>query len=224
MVRVAQGDNFRGARIAARRDNRRLVRLRAAVGEETLGELAARGERGDLRSQQELRLRGEKRRDVLQAVELLVDLAIHPLVAVPHAHHHDATKEIQIPVSVDVVDVLVLGVGDDKRLGVVVDQTRETGARDALAGFRLSSYSRFSPRNTRLHRPTSHDSADSPGFRSAISITVRVPSPTLLSIFISVAVSIKDLQSFPHVADADPGIVKITPCAIREFRRRRLPP
>ena len=140
MIGVAQRHDFRVAGVAARRQDGGLVGLRAAVGEERFGELAAGRDRGDLLRQRRLRLVGEHRGDVLQRVELAVHLGVHLVVAVPHAHRDDAAEEIQVLVAVGVPHVLVLGARHHQRLLVVMEDRGEqeflVGENDFVFGHR----------------------------------------------------------------------------------------
>ena len=116
MIAVAQRDDFVRAGVAARGQNGGFIGFGAAVGEEALGQLAARSDAGDALGQRGLRLIGEHGRDVLQLVDLLVNLSIHRLVAMADADGDDAAEEIQILIAVGVPDELILGVRDDQRL------------------------------------------------------------------------------------------------------------
>ena len=62
---------------------------------------------------------------VLQAIHLRVQLAIHLVIAVAHAHRDDAAEKIQVLIAVGVPNVLVLGVRDYQRFFVVMEHARE---------------------------------------------------------------------------------------------------
>ena len=80
---------------------------------------------GKLLRQRGLRLIGEHRGDVLQAVDLRVQLLIHLFVAMADADGDDAAEEIQVLIAVGIPDVLILGVRDDQRLFVVMEDGGE---------------------------------------------------------------------------------------------------
>ncbi len=105
---------------AARRDERGLIRFRAAVGEETLGQLAARRDLGDPLGQRRLRLIREHGGDMLQLVDLLMHLLIHRFIAMADADGHDAAEEIEVLIPVDVPDVLIFRLGHHQRLFEIV--------------------------------------------------------------------------------------------------------
>ncbi len=125
MVGVAQRHDFGTAGVASRRQNRGLVGFRAAIGEERLGELAPGRDLSQLLRERRLRLVGEHRRDVLQAIDLRVQLPVHVLIAVADADGDDAAEEIQILIAVGVPDVLILGPRNNERFLVVVEDGRK---------------------------------------------------------------------------------------------------
>jgi len=110
MVGVPQRDNFRGPRVAARGENGGLVGFGAAGGEKRFGQFLHRCDLGELFCQRRLRFIGEHGGDVLQAVDLRVQLAIHFFIAMPDADGYDAAEKVQVLIPVGIPDVLILGV------------------------------------------------------------------------------------------------------------------
>ena len=70
MIGIAKPDNLGRSRVAPCRQDRRLVGLRPAAGEERFRQLPARRDLRQLLGQRRLRLIRENRRHVLQPVDL----------------------------------------------------------------------------------------------------------------------------------------------------------
>ncbi len=121
MIGVTQRDNLGRSGIAARGQNRGFVRFRAAVGEERFGQLSARRDLRQFLGQRRLRLVGEDRGDVLQPIDLRVHFPVHLFIAMADADGDDAAEEIQVLIAVGIPNVLILGVRDDQRFLVVVE-------------------------------------------------------------------------------------------------------
>ncbi len=99
MIRMTQRDDFVISGIAAGGQNRGFIRLRAAVGEKALGQLAAGSKPGDAFGKRGLRLRGEHGGDVLKRVDLRGHFPVHRLIAMSHADGDDAAEEVQVLVA-----------------------------------------------------------------------------------------------------------------------------
>ena len=62
---------------------------------------------------------------MLQAVDLLLDLARDFGIRVPDAHRQDAAEKVEVPPSLAVPEILALSMVGDQRLGVIVDDAGE---------------------------------------------------------------------------------------------------
>jgi hypothetical protein len=125
MVGMPQGDDLGRSRIAPRGENRGLIRLGPAVGEERFSKSAGGRNLRQLLRQRDLRFVQKHRRHVLQLVDLRVHLLVHGFVAVTHAHRYDAAEEIEILVPVRVPNVLVFGARDNERVFEVIENRGE---------------------------------------------------------------------------------------------------
>ena len=129
---MAQGDDVLALGVDLRQQHRRLVGLRAAVGEKRFFQPPRRDLR-QLFRQAHLRLVGVERRHVLHFVGLLVDRLGYFVVAMADADREDAAEKVQILLAVGVVDVLILGMIDDQRLVVI---SRDAARKDISSAFR----------------------------------------------------------------------------------------
>ena len=118
-VAVAQSDHILALGVKLRDQNRRLVRLGAAVGEETFLEPSRRN-LSQLFGQPNMRLVRIESGDMLKLAGLFLDSFRDLFVAVTDANRHDAAKEIEILLALDIVDIAPFGMVNDQRLFVIV--------------------------------------------------------------------------------------------------------
>ncbi len=125
VVGVPERDDLARPGVTAGGEDCGFVGFGAAVGEEGLGQLSARGDSGQLLRQRRLRLISEDRGDVLHGLQLLHDLPGYGRVGMADADGHDAAEEIQILVAVGIPDELVPGARQHQGSLVVVKHRGE---------------------------------------------------------------------------------------------------
>jgi hypothetical protein len=68
---------------------------------------------------------------VLQRIQLLVNFCVDLVVAMAHAHRHDAAQEIQVLIAIRIPEVLILGARNHQRLLIEVE---DRGKQKLLIG------------------------------------------------------------------------------------------
>ena len=122
-IGVAQRDDVVTWAGHAREQDRGFVRFGAGAGEEALLQFSGR-DLGELFGERDDGFVGEKRRGVLELVDLRLDLRSDLGIAVADADGDDAAEEIEVFVALDVPEILHRGVVGDERMLVIIRDRR----------------------------------------------------------------------------------------------------